>query len=62
MTAAQYGNILVNPAGQYNGLVSGNPDLDPEEADTYSYGIVLTPTFLPSFSLSVDYFDIKVEN
>ena len=61
VTAAQYGNILVNPAGQYNGLVSGNPDLDPEEADTYSYGIVLTPSFLPSFSLSVDYFDIKVE-
>jgi outer membrane receptor protein involved in Fe transport len=61
VTAAQYGNILVNPAGQYNGLVSGNRDLDPEEADTYSYGIVLTPSFLPTLSLSVDYFDIKVE-
>ncbi len=61
VTAAQYGNILVNPAGQYNGLVSGNPNLDPEESDTYSYGFVLTPSFLPNFSLSLDYFDIKVE-
>jgi outer membrane receptor protein involved in Fe transport len=61
VTAAQYGNILVNPAGQYNGNVSGSPDLDPEEADTYSYGVVLTPSFLPNFSLAVDYYDIKVE-
>ena len=61
MTAAQYGNILANPAAQYNGNVGGNPDLDPEESDTYSFGIVLTPAFLPGFSLTVDYYDIKVE-
>jgi iron complex outermembrane receptor protein len=61
VTAAQYGRILVNPAGQYNGRVGGSPDLDPEESDTYSYGFVLTPSFLPEFSLSVDYYDIKVE-
>ena len=34
VTAAQYGNIAGNPAGQYNGLIGGNPDLDPEIADT----------------------------
>jgi iron complex outermembrane recepter protein len=61
VTAAQYGNILENPAEQYNGLVGGNPDLDPEVSDTYSYGIVLTPAFLPSFTMTLDYFDIKVE-
>jgi iron complex outermembrane receptor protein len=61
VTAAQYGRILSNPAGQYNGRVGGNPGLEPEEADTYSYGIVLTPSFLPSLSLSLDYYDIKVE-
>ena len=33
----------------------------PEESDTYSFGIVLTPQFAPSLSLSVDYFDIKVD-
>jgi outer membrane receptor protein involved in Fe transport len=62
VTAGQYGGILANPAGQYNGLLGGNPNLEPEEADTYTYGFVLTPAFLPGFNLTVDYFDIKVSN
>ncbi len=61
VTAAQYGNILANPAAQYNGNVGGNVDLDPEESDTYSFGVVLTPGFLPGFTMTVDYYDIKVE-
>ncbi len=62
VTAAQYGTILENPAAQYNGLVGGNPDLNPEKSDTYSYGFVLTPRFLPHFSWSADYYDIKVDD
>jgi outer membrane receptor protein involved in Fe transport len=61
VTDLQYGNIVVNPAAQYNGLVGGNADLDPEVSDTYSYGLVFTPSFLPSFTMTLDYFDIKVE-
>ena len=61
VTLAQYGNILENPAAQYNGLVGGNPDLDPEESDTYSFGIVFTPGFLPELNVTIDYYDIKVE-
>jgi outer membrane receptor protein involved in Fe transport len=61
VTAAQYGNILQNPASQYNGLVGGNPEIQPEESDTYSYGVVFTPEFLSGFTFSVDYYDIKVE-
>ena len=61
VTAAQYGHILANPAEQYNGLVGGNSTLDPEVSDTYSYGFVFTPSFLPNFSMTVDYYDIKVE-
>ncbi|WP_369025820.1 TonB-dependent receptor [Qipengyuania sp. RANM35] len=53
--------VAPNPANQYNGLIGGNPDLLPEVADTYTVGVVLTPTFLPGFSASVDYFKIKVE-
>ena len=37
MTAGQYGNVPENPAGQYNGLLGGNPDLDPETSDTISW-------------------------
>jgi iron complex outermembrane receptor protein len=62
LTAAQYGHIPANPAAQYNGLTGGNPNLAPESADTYSVGFVLTPSFVPGFSLSVDYFNIKVNN
>lgn len=53
--------VAPNPASQYNGLIGGNPDLVPEVADTYTVGVVLTPTFLPGFTASVDYFNIKVE-
>lgn len=53
--------VAPNPASQYNGLIGGNPDLVPETADTYTVGAVFTPTFLPGFTASVDYFDIKVK-
>ena len=62
VTAAQYGNIAPNLAGQYNGLVGGNPDLVPETSDTVSFGLVLTPRFLPGFNMSVDWFNIQVED
>ena len=65
MTAAQYGGgtgNLGNPAGQYNGQLGGNPKLKPEVADTYTFGIVLTPTALPNFTATIDYFDIKIKN
>lgn len=62
VTAAQYGDIESSPAAQYNALFGGSLDLKPETADTYTLGFVFTPTFLDGFSLSVDYFDIKVED
>ncbi len=62
VTAAQYGNIAVNSAGQYNGQTGGNPDLQPETSDTYSAGIVLTPTFIPGFTASVDWYRIKLKD
>ena len=53
--------VAPNPSQQYNGLIGGNPDLLPEVADTYTVGAVLTPTFLPGFSASIDYFNIKLK-
>lgn len=43
-------------------LGGGNPNLKPEKGDTFTVGTVLTPRFLPRFSLSVDYFNIKVKD
>ena len=40
----------------------GNPNLNEETSDNYTVGGVLTPTFIPGLSLSVDYFDITVNN
>lgn len=62
VTAAQYGNIIGNPAGQYNGEFAGNPHLKPEESDTKTFGIVLTPRAIPSLAVTLDYFDIKVND
>jgi iron complex outermembrane recepter protein len=53
--------VTLNPAAQYNGFLGGNPNLNPETATTKTLGVVLQPSFLPRFSLSVDYFDIKVK-
>ena len=55
-------NIKGNPAEQYNGIIGGNPDLNPEKATTKTLGVVLQPSFLPRFMLSVDWFDIKVKD
>jgi len=41
---------------------TGNRNLQPEVAKTYGIGVVFTPTFLPGFALSADYFDIKVSD
>jgi iron complex outermembrane recepter protein len=53
---------LESPAGQYNGILGGNPNLKPEVGKTTDIGVVLTPTFLPGFSATVDYSDIKITN
>jgi len=40
----------------------GNPNLQEETSDSYTIGGVLQPRFLPGFSLSVDYYNITVNN
>jgi iron complex outermembrane recepter protein len=60
VTAAQYGTIQESPAGQYNQFGGGNASLSPEKAKSYTLGGVFTP--IPALSLSIDYFNIKVDN
>lgn len=60
VTAAQFGNIQDSPAGQYNFLQGGNPNLKPEKGESKTLGIVLTP--MRDLSVSLDYFDIKVKD
>lgn len=43
-----------------NTVTSGNPNLKPEKANTYTFGGVFSPGFLPGFSAAIDYYHIKV--
>lgn len=62
VTAAQFGNIPDVIAGQTQSLTGGNPQLTPESSDTWTFGIVATPAAIPGLSVTVDYFDISVED
>jgi iron complex outermembrane recepter protein len=53
--------VTGNPAGQYNGLLGGNPNLKPEISTTKSIGVIIQPSFAPKLALTIDYFDIKVD-
>jgi iron complex outermembrane recepter protein len=58
------GPTYVQPFGQANSIVGGNPNVNPETADSYTFGFVVAPQFdSPAFerlSFSVDYFNIKL--
>ncbi|UYY60167.1 TonB-dependent receptor domain-containing protein [Sphingomonas sp. S2-65] len=44
-------------------VISGsNPNLEEEKSSSWTFGGVFQPRFVPGLSLSVDYYNIKVEN
>lgn len=49
-------------SASFGGLQGGNPNLTEETADTFTYGFVFQPRFLEGFSLTVDYWDIEIED
>ncbi|WP_105213558.1 TonB-dependent receptor [Pseudoalteromonas sp. T1lg22] len=51
-----------NAQDQAEVTVGGNDQLTPEEADTLTAGFVYAPSWLDGFSMTVDYFDIEIEN
>ncbi len=53
--------FLGNQSFVYGNIAGGNPDLEPEKADTTGIGAVYQPSWLPGFSTSVDYYDIKLK-
>ncbi|MEO5492912.1 MAG: TonB-dependent receptor [Sphingomonas sp.] len=46
----------------YSALALGNPKLRPEKANSWNIGGVLSPSFLPGFNLSADYFRIDMSD
>ena len=57
---------LVGNFEQINALVravsSGNIDLEMEKSDTFTFGLIYQPSFLPEVQLTVDYYHIALRN
>jgi iron complex outermembrane receptor protein len=62
VTPAEFGNISNCIDGQCSVQNEGNTALKPEQADTYTWGIVFTPTYLKNFTFSMDYWTIDIAN
>lgn len=62
VTAAQYGKIPGCPTLNCGALLGGNSNLRPEAANTWTYGLVFTPSFVPNLQLSVDYWAIRIND
>ena len=43
-------------------LSGGNPELKEETSDSFTAGLVFRPSFLPGFNISIDYYDIDIED
>jgi outer membrane receptor protein involved in Fe transport len=64
---AQGGGSFINQittptAGQVNAVFGGSLDLKPETAKTWTLGVVFVPEFLPKFSMSIDYYNIRIKD
>jgi iron complex outermembrane receptor protein len=63
-TAAQYnsGSIPQGTAAQLSQETSGNPNLKPEQADTYTLGVNFAPSQIPHLTASIDYYHIQIKD
>lgn len=61
LSAAQLANLPL--AGYSLGVISGsNPNLQAEKSDSYTFGVVVQPSFFRGFSFTADYYNIRVKN
>jgi len=56
----RYGSVPANAAEQYNQITGGNPELDPEKAKTWTFGVATTP--IKNLNLSLDYYSIELSD
>ena len=60
---ANLGNgALIQPDSQTAAFFGGNPNLSEETSDSYTFGVVLRPTFLPGLTVTADYFNIEIDD
>ncbi len=67
-SAVAGGANFVQPAAQAQAITGGNPNLTPEESESFTFGFVATSPFgtsnswLENVYLSVDYWSVELEN
>jgi outer membrane receptor protein involved in Fe transport len=55
--------VFADPlSASFGGVVSGNVNLNEETAETLTAGLVFQPGFLDGFTLTVDYWDIAIDD
>ena len=60
LPANQVGVFEATPFMPVEYIQGGNPNLEPEEADTFTAGLVISPVSLPGWEFAVDYFDLEM--
>lgn len=48
--------------GGIAGVLGGNPLLEPEESESFTFSAVYKPRFIPNFSLVLDYYEIEIDD
>ncbi len=59
-TLDNFVSLIVNRSDR--GFTGGNPNLKNEKSKSWTVGAIFTPEFLPGFTLSVDWTDIRLTN
>jgi iron complex outermembrane recepter protein len=59
---AQVFNDLNASTQTVSTITAGNPNLTPEQASTFTGGVVYSPAWLPGFTTSIDYYVIHIHN
>jgi len=62
ISSTGFTDLLTNTVNNTQLQTSGNPNLTPEIARTATLGIVFTPSFIPNFNLSLDYYSTKMRD
>ncbi len=62
VTQYQNGSIPQGTAAQLSEETSGNPNLKPEQADSYTLGVNFAPSQIPRLTGSVDYYHIQIKD
>ena len=60
-TATNTDDFRPNYTSGIAGVQGGNPSLQPEESESFTFSTVLQPRFVPGLTLSLDYYEIRID-